>query len=213
MYQSLKWRLMHSFRAERMRRFLRIMQPKPGATILDVGGLPSLNGIAGFWREYDDRFDITLVNMPGAFKNFNKTELSPFRLVEADVCNCDMLLGGYDIVFSNSVIEHVGSERRQEAFARFVRSAGSDFWVQTPSPLFPIEAHCDIPFWWFAPHQMRKRKISRWHRSGNQFLARQMASTRPISASRLRYLLPGVRFRNTIGTKLKCPASPTMSAA
>jgi hypothetical protein len=163
-----------------MTRFLRLMQPPTGATILDVGGLPSLNGVPGFWRGYDDTFDITLVNLPGAFERFSKTELTPFRLIETDVCSCGGLMDKYDIVFSNSVIEHVGSHRRQKLFADFILSAGTSFWVQTPSPLFPIEAHCDIPFWWLIPYHIRKKTISRWRRSEYKFLARQMASTRPI---------------------------------
>jgi hypothetical protein len=190
MYSTLKWRVIPAFRRQRMAAFLRLTRPSRGAKILDVGGLPSLNGVPGFWQDYTDLFQVTLMNLPGSFQHFNKADLAPFKLLEGDACEESATEHRYDIVFSNSVIEHVGSARRQQSFARFVRAAGDAFWVQTPSPLFPIEAHCDVPFWWSLPMRLRKGVILRWARGGNRFLAQQMASTRPISAHRLRQLFP-----------------------
>lgn len=188
-YQTLKWRLLPAFRARRMERFLRIMKPAAGADILDVGGLPSLNGVPGFWRDYADRFNITLLNLPGAFDRFSKEELAPYRLIEADACKCN-LSEMYDIVFANALIEHIGNVHRQKVFAEFVRSRGNGFWIQTPSPVFPVEAHCDVPLWWLISAKRRNSKIMQWNRGENRFLARQMATTRPIWPERLRRLFP-----------------------
>lgn len=170
--------------------FLKIMKPARGAKILDIGGVPSLNGTPGFWHDCSDTYDITLLNLPGEFAQFSTSELAHFRLIEADVCTLSELPTKYDIVFSNSVIEHVGSERRQKLFANFVKSAGNAFWIQTPSPLFPVEAHCNVPFWWFLPSRLRKKRIIRWIRTDERFLGRQMASTRPIWTAQLRRLFP-----------------------
>ncbi|WFU18825.1 hypothetical protein [Bradyrhizobium sp. CB3481] len=177
-----------------MATFLQLMRPAAGATILDVGGLPSLNGVPGFWQNYSDSFRVTLINLPGSFENFSRTELAPYRLIEADVCKSPGLREKYEIVFSNSVIEHVGSLRKQQAFANFVQSVSESFWIQTPSPLFPIEAHCDIPFWWFTPTQFRRKVIRKWHHTEHRFLAEQMASTRPISGDQLKRLFPSSRL-------------------
>lgn len=190
-YQRLKWRLLPRFRRQRMESFLRLMQPQYGAKILDVGGLPSLNGVPGFWHDHTGQFAITLLNLPGAFDHFSKEELSPYCLIEADACKCSDLFEDFDIVFSNAVIEHIGNFRRQKQLADFIRSKGNKFWVQTPSPFFPIEAHCDIPLWWFIPAKHRKAWIARWRRDGQEVLAQQMASTRPIWRGRLRELFPG----------------------
>jgi hypothetical protein len=181
---------MPALRQQRMERFLQLMRPAQGAAILDVGGLPALNGVPGFWQGYVDAFEITLLNLPGSFDRYSKAELAPYRLIEADACKCVTLSKRYDVVFSNSVVEHVGSSRRQERFASFIRSAAESFWVQTPSPFFPVEAHCDVPFWWSIPIQLRKKWIMSWRRSGEHFLANQMASTRPIGEKQLRQLLP-----------------------
>lgn len=190
MYDSVKWALMSWFRRKRMESFLRIMQPRHAARILDVGGLPNLNGVPGFWHQGGAEFSVTLLNLPGAFDAFSKEELAPFGIVEANVWDCPTMPYEYDIVFSNSVIEHIGSQRRQVAFANFVHSAGRSYWIQTPSPLFPFEAHCNIPFWWLHSNKSRANRIRKWKGSGKNFLAKQMSTTRPISKDRLQSLFP-----------------------
>ncbi len=47
----------------------------------------------------------------------------------------------FDIVFSNSVIEHVGSQQDQMRFAEEVARVGTSYWIQTPNKFFPIELH------------------------------------------------------------------------
>ncbi|MGX4771131.1 class I SAM-dependent methyltransferase [Bradyrhizobium guangdongense] len=188
-YQKLKWQMLPIFRRRRMERFFGTMHPQPGSRILDVGGLPSLNGVPGFWEGYADCFKITLLNLPGSFGSFTSAQLRPYRMIEADACRCDLISDQFDIVFSNALVEHVGNFQRQMLLANFIRSAGHAYWVQTPSPFFPLEGHCDQPFWWLRSLHQRKRIISRWKRS-KPFLAKQMAATRPIWPNQLRTLFP-----------------------
>ena len=196
MYDSLKWAMMPRFRRKRMESFVRIMRPSPRARILDVGGLPHLRGLPGFWENSVTEFNVTLLNLPGAYAGFSKAELAPFNLIEADACSCSWLPRGYDIIFSNSVIEHVGSRQRQQAFANFVRSSGTNYWIQTPSPCFPIEAHCNVPFWWLIPSKSRIKKIRDWRKTNHIFLAQQMATTRAVSLDLLRSLFPDCAILN-----------------
>ncbi len=144
LYRKLKWSLLPFLRKKRMDRFFRIMRPQPDAKILDVGGLPALNGVPGLWNDYTGSYKITLLNLPGAFDGFSASELANYELIEADACTCE-LSHSYDIVFSNALIEHVGNLQRQELLASFIRAIGHSYWIQTPSPLFPVEAHCDVP--------------------------------------------------------------------
>jgi hypothetical protein len=51
----------------------------------------------------------------------------------------------FDLVYSNSVIEHVGGHARREAFAAAVRNAADRYWVQTPYRYFAIEPHWLFP--------------------------------------------------------------------
>jgi hypothetical protein len=180
------------WRRRRMEAFLAVMQPKPRARILDVGGLPELNGVPGMWELIDAEFQITLLNLPGSFSRYQSHQLERYQIVEADACRAPPdLKGKFDLVFSNGVIEHVGPKTLQNLFARFVLGAGARYWVQTPSIAFPLEAHCNLPFWWCYPMHCRKTFLRHWQRNGKVFLAKQMATTRPISAQTLSHLFPG----------------------
>jgi ubiquinone/menaquinone biosynthesis C-methylase UbiE len=61
----------------------------------------------------------------------------------------------FDIVFSNSVIEHVGEYGDQQAMAEEVRRVGMKYFVQTPSYSFPIEPHFLLPGFHWLPKSIR----------------------------------------------------------
>ena len=63
--------------------------------------------------------------------------------------------GDVDLIFSNSVIEHVGSYANQQIFAGEVRRVSDKYIVQTPSIWFPLEPHSLIPLFQFLPHSIR----------------------------------------------------------
>ena len=67
-----------------------------------------------------------------------------------DACDPVGAVGGrsFDLVYSNSVIEHVGGHQRRELFAQAVRDLAPSHWVQTPYRYFPLE-----PFWLFSAFQ------------------------------------------------------------
>jgi hypothetical protein len=72
-----------------------------------------------------------------------------------------MTTQSYDIGFSNSVIEHVGSWERQLQFASEIRRVANALWVQTPAYECPIEPHYMTPFIHYLPRSLQKR-ILRW---------------------------------------------------
>lgn len=63
--------------------------------------------------------------------------------------------GDYDLVFSNSVIEHVGVFAEQLRMAREVARIGRNYLVQTPNRWFPVEPHFLVPGWQFLPRDLR----------------------------------------------------------
>jgi hypothetical protein len=67
----------------------------------------------------------------------------------------------FDVVFSNSTIEHVGCLDDQQKMANEVRRIGKRYFVQTPNKFFPVEPHFCFPFFQFLPVEMKIRLLSK----------------------------------------------------
>ena len=124
------------WREKRFTRFSELVAPARLGRLLDVGGNPS----DWFGRsdvvEFVDslNLNVTLIHHvpPG----------SPDIVSLAGDGKC-LPFGdqSYELVYSNSVIEHVGDAEAREAFAREIRRVGRKIWVQTPAYGCPIEPH------------------------------------------------------------------------
>ena len=86
------------------------------------------------------------------------------RADEADACNLPSSISSshYDLVFSNSVIEHVGGHSPRMQFAASVHKLAERHWVQTPYRYFPIEPHWLFPGFQFFPLNIRAELSRRW---------------------------------------------------
>jgi hypothetical protein len=135
--------------AELMRRFptLRSMR------VLDLGGLPD------FWRKSADRpAHVTTVNLAPA-----SAEEPWLDHVVGDACAPEGLAGkDFDLVVSNSLLEHVGGYARRRQLADVIHRHAARHWVQTPYRYFPIEPHWAFPGLQFLPLPARAAAVRRW---------------------------------------------------
>lgn len=174
--------------------FLKLVRPQKGARIVDLGGTPDL------WNLVDHSFDVTLVNL-WPDENWKERQgeedaaRPPLQFVRGDATDLTSVFGdmSFDVVFSNSLIEHVGDESRQAMFSREVRRLAPAHWVQTPSDRSPIEPHTNVPLYWSLPQSIRKRLLSRWHRLVPEW-ADEIEETRVLSRKRVQELFPGSKI-------------------
>ena len=146
-------------RQKRMAKFVSRMKITGGERVIDLGGTIE------FWNDLTIPLKITVVNLPGEVTRLENGTVHDVTFREGNACAVDFAEDmSFDIAFSNSVIEHVGDEDRQVAMAGEVRRLAPNYWVQTPSIWFPIEAHNHMPFWWFYPEALKARFIANWRR-------------------------------------------------
>jgi len=153
---SLYSQIFKIWRKLRFKKFLEILQPGSQENLLDVGGTPQ------FWFQHP-RFvrEIVVINN---HKFSWEPELCPtyhLQFVIADGCQLPLRDFKFEIGFSNSVIEHVGSWEKQKKFAAEISRASQKMWLQTPAYECPVEPHYLALFFHYFPPRIQKRLL-RW---------------------------------------------------
>lgn len=119
--------------------------------VLDLGGTPA------FWKDAPlSPAHVTTVNM---------AKLDGFTgvvAIQGDACNPPPLDGSFDLVVSNSLLEHVGGHAQRLRLAEVIQSAAEHHWVQTPYRYFPIEPHWMAPGIQFLPFSAKVRATMIW---------------------------------------------------
>lgn len=161
-------------------------------TVVDLGGTAESWPPAVFPS-------LTLVNVAASQQSLP----TGARFVQADACQVP-LDGLFDLAYSNSAIEHVGSWERQREFAREMLRLGRRIYCQTPNRWFPIEPHYLTAFLHWLPRHWFGHTAHRWltlqglaqRPSRRQSLAtRHRESVRLLSKRELRQLFPGCHIR------------------
>ncbi|MES2921998.1 MAG: class I SAM-dependent methyltransferase [Verrucomicrobiota bacterium] len=133
---------------ERRREHFRIrMNPDPAEVVLDVGGCPSEWTGRGAVVGTVDLINLEISTI------IQRPDSPVMRSFKGDGRALEFEDGSYDIVYSNSVLEHVGTWEDQQAFAREARRVGGNLWIQTPAYGCPVEPHyLGLFIHWFPAH-------------------------------------------------------------
>uniref|UniRef100_A0A5Q5CCB2 Methyltransferase type 11 n=1 Tax=Mycobacterium sp. (strain JLS) TaxID=164757 RepID=A0A5Q5CCB2_MYCSJ len=127
--------------------------------VLDLGGTPD------FWKSAPVRPNkVTVVNID-AFPSTDSV-----LAVQGDACAPPPAVANaqYDLVVSNSLIEHVGGHAQRARLAEVIHRSAPYHWVQTPYRYFPVEPHWLFPGLQFLPFAIRVEITNRW-RLGHRF--------------------------------------------
>jgi len=146
------------FREDRFRNYVlpiieTVISRRGSCRILDLGG------DADYWR-----FDLPAGDVEVCILNIEaKDEPSDrrFRFVQGDardVAQFDDL--SFDLVHSNSLIEHVGRWDDMKRVAAEIRRLAPSYYVQTPNFWFPLDPHSNAPMLHWLPQPLQRRMVS-----------------------------------------------------
>jgi SAM-dependent methyltransferase len=135
-----------SMRQHRLARFMELMHPSAGETVLDVGSYAG-----DFWARFAPRAMRTGWRV--IICDILRPTPSPAvdSAFVADACALPLGTQSVDIIFSNSVLEHVGALANQRRYAAEIRRVARRYFIEVPNKHFPIEPHVYIPFFQYLP--------------------------------------------------------------
>jgi 2-polyprenyl-3-methyl-5-hydroxy-6-metoxy-1,4-benzoquinol methylase len=186
--------------ATRMRRarfalFLSLLRTveKP-VRVLDIGGTQAFWNLMSEGEDLDA--DVTLLNL-----NHQPVTSSRFTSASGDARNIPQYGDKtFDVVFSNSVIEHVGSYDDQRRMASEVLRVGKRYFVQTPNKRFPLEPHFLFPFFQYLPVELRAQMLHRfdvgWYKRvpSIERARKEVESIQLLTKANFAALFPGARI-------------------
>jgi hypothetical protein len=178
-----------------------ISQLRSPISVLDVGGTPKYWKNIGFAGEHGMK--VVILNTVEEQRRSSESELSfpDLTAMVGDARDMEEFGdNGFDVVFSNSVIEHVGDYTQQRRMAEEVRRVGRKYFIQTPNRFFPIEPHFVFPFFQFLPLRLKVYLLCNfrigawdWSReiSDKQTAEERANSIRLLTERELKELFPG----------------------
>jgi len=162
-------------------------------SILDLGG--KIN----FWENRNlsgnPNYLITIVNL--------ESEISEYPNIESKVGNIlelkNFKKNSFDIVFSNSVIEHLHNFQNQKKIASEILRIGKKHIIQTPNKHFFVEPHYIFPFFQYLPKKIQykiltKTKLSRLKKWDKKFAKQYVKEIRLLTLNELKEIFPGSKI-------------------
>lgn len=191
-------------RARRRRLFENFLPKTRPLRIVDLGGT------VPFWRAFGlnpaHGLHVTLINThahdttAASFKD--DSGLIEDRNIDANDVTTEYLRS-FDLIFSNSFLEHLSSHKEQAALAEKICASGVSYFIQTPNKFSPVDPHFPSPLApFFAAYP---KKLQAWMLShsklGSGAKSRDVADAmdrlrfyNPLGFADMRALFPGAQL-------------------
>lgn len=182
------------FRPRRLRLFYSSFAVRRKTRILDLGG-----GLY-FWElAQSEGFpvpQVTVLNIrPGPARLMPEVQW-----VLGDARSTGLEGGSFDIVFSNSLVEHLVDRDSQLQFANEVKRLAPRYFVQTPNKWFFMEPHFVTPFVHWLPTRVRRSlgpRATVWgwtSGASREEYEEQLRQIRLLGVGEMRKLFPDARL-------------------
>lgn len=201
-YRSLskKWK------RKRLLKCFELLSPIESSTLIDMGG-----GSGSFFSENKDLIEKYKINVVIA-------DIDKINLEKASARGFKTILLGehgfsefaddeFDIVFCNSVIEHVTTPKKnvweytdqsfykeafktQKEFAESIERISKQYFVQTPHRFFPIESHSWTPALYSYPDS-REKHVKRLGILKKYWIKETQPDFNLLTEQEMRFLFPG----------------------
>ncbi|MCH6199825.1 class I SAM-dependent methyltransferase [Aquiflexum sp. LQ15W] len=187
----------NKFRIKRFQYFENLLQSnfegKFPVKILDIGGM------VHFWKDQDllksGKVEIIVLNLSA-----EEVQIKGLSSMAGDATDLSQFAdGSFDLVFSNSVIEHLYTWENQQKMAKEAIRVGKKYFVQTPNRHFFMEAHYALPFVQYLPKNLTrflltKTKLSRGAKWNPKDAQQYLDEIRLLTYSEMKTLFPGAKM-------------------
>jgi hypothetical protein len=184
--------LVQRLRRRRFRLFWNLLQQiPPPRRVLDVGGNPA------YWQSMALEYPLSGTQVVLLNLEAWPVSLPGFSSLAGDGRDLGRFADGeFDLVHSNSTIEHVGSWEDQQRMAQEVQRVGRGYFIQTPNRNFPLEPHFLMPLFQFYPQSVQVWLLTHFavghseRLPSSQAAAELLAHTRMLTEGQFRALFP-----------------------
>lgn len=139
-FAALHRPLARYFRSRRLRKFAKAFAVNASTRVLDLGGDEY------YWSWLSPRPAVTVANLES-----RDLRRHAMPWVQADGRQLPFGDRAFDVVYCNSVIEHLPDQQSRADLAGEIARVGCGYSVQTPNRWFPMEAHTLTPGFHFLP--------------------------------------------------------------
>lgn len=154
-------------RARRWQHLIEVFPSLSEMRVLDLGGTPESWQLAPVLPK-----SVTTLNLLP-----QESAAEGIITIQGEACDLPSAFASdhFDLVYSNSLLEHVGGHARRQRLADNIHSLADRHWVQTPYRYFPIEPHWLFPGMQWLPYEARVQISMHWNRGHIRTYTREEA--------------------------------------